>query len=243
MKKHEEIEMKIYELLGVKYFKKLAISLVDITFLPFTLKAYKGLSLKERVFKINHVKSNYFIGKINSMEDVENFKHSIIINSRIHIFALAVLFALPHKVLINTILFNIIFTILNCYCLMLQRYNWIRINETVRKMTPRYERQKAKIIDELQETEKKLPEPSYKIIDKEDKEKDISFEELISNASMEELKRYQHCLLFLKHESDRIKKSIDCHEEPNIKLTAPFSKEKTLKLEIGSRRSNEKDNN
>ena len=126
MKKHEEIEMKIYELLGVKYFKKLAISLVDITFLPFTLKAYKGLSLKERVFKINHVKSNYFIGKINSME---------------------------------------------------------------------------------------------------------------------ELKRYQHCLLFLKHESDRIKKSIDCHEEPNIKLTAPFSKEKTLKLEIGSRRSNEKDNN
>ena len=85
MKKHEKIEMKIYEFLGIKYFKKLVIGLVDIIILLSTLKEFKTLTLKEKIFKINHIKSNYFIGKINSMEDVKKFKTSLIFNSSIHI--------------------------------------------------------------------------------------------------------------------------------------------------------------
>lgn len=76
--------MKIYEFLGIKYFKKLVIGLVDIIILLSTLKEFETLTFKEKIFKINHTKSSYFIGKINSMEDVEKFKTSLIFNSKFH---------------------------------------------------------------------------------------------------------------------------------------------------------------
>lgn len=239
MKKHEKIEMKIYEFLGIKYFKKLVIGLVDIIILLSTLKEFKTLTLKEKIFKINHIKSNYFIGKINSMEDVKKFKTSLIFNSSIHIFALLNLYIFRNRTLVNLIFW----TIINSYCLMLQRYNWIRINDTIRKMTPRYEKQKAKITNELQETEKKLPEHLYKIVDKKDREKEISFEELISNANIEELKKYRASLMDFKLKSEFIKENLYNYTESKIELTTPISKKKTLKLEMVNKKNYKQNNN
>lgn len=235
MKKHEEIEMKIYELLGVKVFRKLAVGIADTPILLITLRIYKGLSLKERLFKINHIPNNYFIGKIRSMEDVKNFKSQLFLNASIHISSILLT---PHRMELIVILISI----LNLYCIMLQRYNWIRINETVRKMTPRYEKQKAKITHDLQETEKILPKHSYKIVNKNDKEKEVSFEELISKANIAQLKKYRTYLMYFKIKSEAIKEKPYYYTELKVELTAPLPKKKILKLEIDNQKNYERYN-
>ncbi len=66
-KKEKSIELKIYELLGVKTFKKIAFALRDRIFVLFTLKSSK----EDRMKILYHTASNYNLGRVKSLEDIK----------------------------------------------------------------------------------------------------------------------------------------------------------------------------
>ncbi len=69
MKKNKNLEMKIYELLGVKIFRKIAFSLASIISLP-----KKRKMTKEEWENYNNKTSNYNIGKVKDLDDEKNIK-------------------------------------------------------------------------------------------------------------------------------------------------------------------------
>ena len=170
-KKDKSIEMKLYELLGIKVFKKMAFFVRDIVTLPLTFKMPK----EERKKSLYNTASNYNIGKSKSLEDIKKFKKQLFKNAGIHIFALLAFIPSFIKIIIgmaslSTTIIVLPAMVMNIYCIMLQRYNCIRINQLIEKMTPRYEKQKDAIKEELIEKDSLLLEHSYKIIDKKEKE-------------------------------------------------------------------------
>lgn len=66
MKKNKNLEMKIYELLGVKIFRKIVFSLASIISLP-----KKRKMTKEEWENYNNKTSNYNIGKVKDLDDVK----------------------------------------------------------------------------------------------------------------------------------------------------------------------------
>lgn len=126
---------------------------------------------------------------------------------------------------------------MNIYCIMLQRYNCIRINQLIEKMTLRYEKQKDVIKEELIEKDSLFLEHSYKIIDKKEKETSINFEDLIANASIEELKQYRNYLDYLKIVNRVIQVSDFCPDKEGIDMSMPIEKDKTLKFEFKNQNS------
>ncbi len=177
--------MKIYELLGVKIFRKMAFGLRDILLFPLTIK----MSKEERKYRLYHTASNYNIGKVKSLEDVKKFKKQLFINASLHIWALSTCIPNFLKVIggtasLSTTIINVICIVINLYCIMLQRYNCIRINQLIKKMTHLYEKQKDKIKDELRKEDSILSEHVYKIVDKKNKETSITFEFFIANANI-----------------------------------------------------------
>ena len=119
---------------------------------------------------------------------------------------------------------------------MLQRYNGIRINKLIKKMTPRYERQKDKIKEELKKEDSLLLEHTYKIVDKKGRETNITFDDLIANANMEQLKQYREYLANFQI----INQSIQYPVELQI---VTMKKHKTLKLELKPSKHNNGDVN
>ena len=126
MNKIHNIELRLYELLGVKIFRKLVFYIPCITCLPKVLKLPK----KERRQFIFSIPSNYRMKHGHGLQDVKNFRKWIILNSICHLYGL--------YVFINTFLifggitttsslfvtaFCLFWGVINSYCLMLQRYN------------------------------------------------------------------------------------------------------------------------
>ena len=186
MNKYTDLEMKIYEIFGIKYFKKLVLRFEKILMFPILIALPKG---KRKRF-LHNTHTNYHIGKIESLEDVESFKKMLYMNAIIHIFSLITLFWDGGIIQLASLL--------NIYCIMLQRYNFIRINKTIEKMRPKYEKKMNEIREELKETDVMLPEHSYSIIDSKNNEVDITFDDLINNANYRELEHYKECLLSYK---------------------------------------------
>lgn len=237
-KKNKGIEMKFYELLGIKAFKKMAFVIRDIATLPLTSK----MSKEERKKSLYNTASNYNIGKAKSLEDIKKFKKQLFKNAGIHIFALLICLPGFIKIIIGTAsLFTTIMVlsvmVMNIYCIMLQRYNCIRINQLIEKMTPRYEKQKDAIKEKLIEKDSLLLEHSYKIIDKKEKETSINFEDLIANASIEELKQYRNYLEYLQMVNRVIQANDFCPDKEEINMSMPIEKDKTLKFEFKNQNS------
>lgn len=148
--KNKNIEIKIYELLGIKIFKKVAIGFVYILFYPFLLKIPKS----ERKEVFYNFKGNYFIKKGHGIQDLKDFKKYLLFNAIVHIVSL--LFCIPSFICIligNASLIETIIMlpciIINSYCIMLQRYNQIRINNTIEKMKLHEEKKKKALALEL----------------------------------------------------------------------------------------------
>lgn len=117
--KKGDVELKIYELLGVKYFR----------FLVFKLE--KIIHHKDKMKNIN-----YHVKKIN-IDEITSFKKYLYYNGYIHVRNLIFLFII---LLISLNFINLFFLIVivlelikNAYCVMLQRYNYIRINQIIQK--------------------------------------------------------------------------------------------------------------
>ena len=128
-KRREKIELKIYQFLGVKQFRAL------------TFKLEKLVHIKDK--KQNH---NYHInpdsGKslINcTIDEMEDFKKKLYYNGSIHVKNLIFLAITSLVILIvptfnkYLLILNLVLAIKDAYCVMLQRYNYIRISNTIDK--------------------------------------------------------------------------------------------------------------
>lgn len=219
MKKNKNLEMKIYELLGVKIFRKIAFSLASIISLP-----KKRKMTKEEWENYNNKTSNYNIGKVKDLDDIKKYKKQMYLNASIHTFGLFL--CIVDLLLGGLDAFFIIITLINIYCIMLQRYNIIRLNKVIKKFYPKYEHQKEEIKKELIESNKLLKEHTYKIVKetkKEVKEREVTFEELLNNSSLSELKAYRESLNYFK--------CAETIDEDKTEYDFPISKTTSLRLE------------
>ena len=219
MKKNKNLEMKIYELLGVKIFRKIVFTLAYTISLP-----KKRKMTKEEWENYNNKTSNYNIGKVKDLDDVKKYKKQMYLNASIHTFGLFL--CIVDLLLGGLDAFFIIMTLINVYCIMLQRYNIIRLNKVIKKFYPKYEHQKEELKKKLIESDKLLKKHTYKIVKenkKEVTERKITFEELLNNSSLSELKAYRESLKYFK--------CAETIDENRTEYDFPISKSTSLRLE------------
>lgn len=124
-KKGEDLELKIYKALGVKYFRNLA------------FKLEKLIHIKDKKKNIN-----YHINDCKDLVSIDKFKKYLYYNGFIHVknlifgsVGLALMIILNASVVpviaLSTLLLK------DVYCVMLQRYNWIRITRHEEKLKAR----------------------------------------------------------------------------------------------------------
>lgn len=206
MKKKRYIELKIYELLGVKQFKKFVIGLIDTICTPFVFDVPKD----KRKDKIHSSVFNYYMGNIKDFTKIKKFKKWLIFNAALHIRALWNLTPNFAEIIVgdattSTIVITSVATVINLYCVMLQRYNWVRIKKATQTIKPYYEKEKNSLIDELQKECLSLGEKSYRIMNarivKPTGWKEItSFDELVSTSSLNDLRLYRDRLKAYKQD-------------------------------------------
>ena len=228
MKKIKNIEMKIYELLGVKAFRKIAFGFCDILIYPLTIKMTK----EERHNFLYNLASNYNLGKNKNLESIKILKKQLFMNARIHILGLLLClfnFLIGGTPSLFITICNLAFTGINLYCIMLQRYNIIKINQLIKKITPSYEKKKEFIKEDLRKKDSSLNEHTYKIVDKKGKQNSITFEELIANATIEQLMQYRE---YLTHFQNIVQENLVVFEEKQLNISITTEKDKKLKLEF-----------
>ena len=124
-KKREDLELKIYSALGVKQFRNLA------------FKLEKLIHIKDKKKNIN-----YHINDCKDLVSVDKFKKYLYYNGFIHVknlifgsVGLALMIILNASIVpviaLSTLLLK------DAYCVMLQRYNWIRITRHEEKLKAR----------------------------------------------------------------------------------------------------------
>lgn len=170
IKKIEDFELKFYKKLGVEIFKRL------------TFKLEKLVHFRDK--KKN---KNYHIGA-RDREGLEQFKKYLYYNGFIHVknlFVLLIVLGLRLILVKNFIIFDLYFLFSipkNIYCIMLQRYNYIRINRTIEKLEKVKMRKIEKRAVELADREQLLEKLDINVINQV-----LSFEkketECVVNAS------------------------------------------------------------
>lgn len=240
-KKGKKIELKIYELLGIKTFRKMLFKLLYFSIIPIT----REMTKEERYNYIYNTPSNYNMKKGHGIQDLRDFKRKLLFNVGIHIFALIMCIPGFLKIIGSTAsLFTTIATLFliptNIYCIMLQRYNQIRINQVIKKGEPREEVKKRKLKEELIKEDSLLREHTYKVVNKRNKEKDIAFEQLLENATYEQLKQYRDQLSYFKEINQMMEEQSSYYtQDEQLSISVPLQKNKTLKLELKPRKQDE----
>ena len=214
MKKN--IEMKIYEILGVKVFKKLVFAIANIIIMLFIRNKEKR---KERLY---HTANNYCIGEL-SLEAIKKFKKQLYMNAQLH--AISLVYFIPDFLKfiggiasLSASVIPLTCIVINLYCIMLQRYNCIRINQVIEKVELRKERQKNTIKQELKKDASL--EHTKQIEDKKERETSKKIE--YNKASIEQLKIYRKYLIYLKNCSND--QQLDSNTQVTKKLTLNQSK-------------------
>ncbi len=231
MKKN--MEMKIYELLGVRFFKKVVMGLVWLSITPIII----GKSKKEKMKIYYNLSTNYTLGKIDSLEDIKKFKKNLLLHASIHTLVLLAMLSnlfiiIGSAASLATLIAATALIGMNIYCIMLQRYNNIRINQVIKKRTPYYEKQKNKMKEELRKNDALLLEHTYKMIDKKGKETSITFEDLIANATFNQLKKYREYLTHFHSMNQEIQENNIDSDKSQIDRRVPIEKHKSLKIEM-----------
>lgn len=182
---NKNLEMQIYEKLGIKVFKKIAFArrnfVTSLLIFPFTL----GMSIKERYDCVNKIyygqKSIYNLGKIDDLNDIKKYKKYPTINSIRFLIELGLTIPVIIKIIdgrspIITTISTASAILVNFYCIMLQRYNAIRLNRVIQKVEIHNEKMKKE-----QEEIKEKKEPT----------KVAGLKEVVANSTIEQLKRYR----------------------------------------------------
>lgn len=119
------MEMRFYEIIGVRQWKKFVLWLMA--------KSIRDPDERKG--------GNYYLKRLD-LESVKDFKRALLFNGIIHI--IGALWGLPGIIVIlknNSaypffLSFSLILAFLvNLYCVMLQRYNWLRIKKVLEKVT------------------------------------------------------------------------------------------------------------
>ncbi len=168
--KKNNIELRIYELLGVKVVQKIV--LVNAKYI---LHAMKG----------NETPGNYFIGKL-TYENMNVYKKGIFANSAIHVLGALLCIAKLFPVVSTA---YIVGAILNLYLVMLQRYNYIKLKRVMNTIKPRYERRREELKNDILETDSKIKEHEYSVMTSKDNEKVIDIDTIINKSSLDDLKK------------------------------------------------------
>lgn len=142
MKRGQKVETKLYELLGIKLFRKAVFRLEKI------------------VHRKDHGKNTNYHIQNNSINSVEEFKKYLYYNGTIHTsnlikgIPLVVLMVLFNMNVISISLISLLL-LKDLYCVMLQRYNWIKLSEKERSIK---EKQNVKIANNCRQYGNELVE-------------------------------------------------------------------------------------
>ena len=152
--KKENFELELYEVIGIKTFRKMVFVLRDtlIRIIYFWMS-------KERINELLNdgaVGNNYSVNKTKGIKGFKDFKKAIIFNAFVHIIALVLLFFGTFS------LKTFVLGLINLYCIILQRYNWIRVNRIIKRGEKREERQKEAILNDLKKIDSEVEKHSYK---------------------------------------------------------------------------------
>ncbi|MCI7241657.1 MAG: hypothetical protein MR550_03845 [Bacilli bacterium] len=121
MTKKEKIEVKIYKKIGIEKFKKL------------TLYLEKKIHKKDKGQNINYHPKKLTKGSIKKFRKF--FYYNGFIHSRNLIFGVPLLIVMIiFKLNPIFITFLSLWLLKDAYCVMLQRYNWIETNETLKRI-------------------------------------------------------------------------------------------------------------
>lgn len=130
--KNKKLEIKIYEKLGIKKFKELVLAFKE------------GLFHLNLNYNSNVREDNYTLKPGKNIQNIVDFKKKILFNSIVHIvglslsllpFFLSFFFSLFGNILelIFVYFFSFFMLCMNGYALMLQRYNYLRIQDVMTK--------------------------------------------------------------------------------------------------------------
>lgn len=192
-------ELKIYEFLGIKYFKKFMLKFHKLLYWPISLLLEK----EQRRELYNNARDNYKIGKVSELKDIKTFKRNLYFNGSIHLI-LTLLNALIFISPLSPVMFilNLASLLINTYCVMLQRYNCIRINNMLSRCEPIEKKKQEELQRKLQTDEFIERNINHKILNfKKVTEKEITFEEFLNTASLSQIKEYMVYLRKLKDDS------------------------------------------
>lgn len=196
--------MHIYELLRIKNFEKLILNLCE----KILYRNKPNMTIEEKRKRIRDVPSNYNIGKVKNLEAMKSFKKKLVFNAIIHLFSIlcsAPCLTLPFESMtLQSIIIGImalILNIINIYCIMLQRYNYIRINQIINRMEnySKYKKDKAIILEPIKsETKNKA---------------------LINTDDIKKIQEYREYLLKVKDSLQFIKNADNLEKEDSLKLS------------------------
>lgn len=191
------LEMRIYECLGIKHFKKLVLEL-GYRVLHFFDKSVT----RDKYFKSS---SNYRMKKGNGMQDLRDLKKMLLLNGSLHSLFLLHNFVLILKAInLGSFLgLALLPLVINGYCVMLQRYNWLRIERVLKKCEPIEKAKRVEVCEELTEMNHISSKCEHKVITANSVD-DISVEDLKKSATLKELKKYRDFLVDVKKKEDSI---------------------------------------
>jgi hypothetical protein len=114
---------------------------------------------------------------------------------------------------------------------MLQRYNQIRINNTIKRYSKIEDKYKENIRSEILNNKEIINSYNYKIVNNKNinNNKELSIDELINSSTIEQLRNYKVFFETIKKYNDSYgsDKYIDSFKE----ATFPIDKRKVLKME------------
>lgn len=205
MMKNKRIERRIYELLGVNIFRK------NILF------AY------EKTFKFFHINVGYKVNEL-SVKGFQSYKSIMKRFAISHLFSFILLLFIIEFFYSDIFLIGIIIdALLNGYCIMVQRYNTIRINELLEKMELFEDKRKEKLKKDLRKQDLLIEEHVYKVMNNKKEEAIVTFEELLEDATMEQLKQYREWLLHFQNKNQEVIQE---------SILMPIDEDQTVKLEL-----------
>jgi len=140
---------------------------------------------EKEIKKFCNTPSSYFIDKENGLKGLKDFKKYLYMNSFIHVYAL---FHCIVALFSGAIIIAIPFIVANLYCIMLQRYNYIRIDNVIKKYEEFEKKKINNIKDKIKENINKPNISIYspkKKINKNEKTIDC----MLDNLSLKNLKK------------------------------------------------------
>ncbi len=229
--KINDFELKLYEKLGIKKFKKYIIGLKDSLIDTKYMNNPKG---KEE-YKKKH--TNYSLGTAKTLDDLKSHKKEMLFNGIVHTMSLisciSILATTPVVLPLSALNLigytsTLLVTVINTYCVMLQRYNWIRFDKVIEKNNASDMKKKQKAKKELKEKDKELSEHKYKVkkVSKRfSKEKEVTLDEIVEHATLSELREYRKRLIAAEER-------LNTQEDNRVEMQLPTTHYKSLKLEL-----------